>query len=137
MKAIGKTLKPTSICMAVMMFLMFAPIHSVLAAMIGTESVIDVNRGREARELIHTLLAREDVQKALRSHGVDPLEAGARIDSLLDEEVIRLADQIDQLPEGAGAVTFLLVVILVMFLVLVILDLTGVTDVFPFIKSQR
>ena len=55
----------------------------------------------------------------------------------IDGKMIRLADQIDQLPEGAGAVTFLLVIILVMFLVLVIFDLTGVTDVFPFIKSQR
>ncbi len=137
MNVIRKTLKPTSICLTVIMFLMFAPVHSVLAAMVGTETVVDNQRGREARNLIHSVLAREDVQTALRSHGIDPLEAKARIDSLSDEEVIRLADQIDQLPEGAGAVTFLLIIILVMFLVLVIFDLTGVTDVFPFIKSQR
>lgn len=137
MDVIRKTLKPTSICLTVIMFLMFAPVHSVLAAMIGTETVVDTQRGREARNLIHTLLAREDVQTALRSHGIDPLEAKARIDSLSDEEVIRIADRIDQLPEGAGAIEILVVIILVMFLVLVIFDLTGVTDVFPFIKSQR
>lgn len=137
MKVIRKMLKPTSICLAVIMFLMFAPVHSVLAAMIGTETVVDTQRGREARNLIHTVLAREDVQKGLRSHGIDPLEAKARIDSLSDGEVIRLADQIGQLPQGAGALEFILVIILVMFLVLVIFDLTGVTDVFPFIKSQR
>ena len=137
MKLIRKTLKPTSICLTVIMILIFAPVHSVLAAMIGTETIVDAQRGREARNLIHSVLAREDVQAALRDHGIDPLEAKARIDSLSDEEVIRLADQIDQLPEGAGAVTFLLIIILVMFLVLVIFDLTGVTDVFPFIKSQR
>ena len=137
MNVIRKTLKPTSICLTVMMFLMFAPVHSVLAAMIGTETVVDTQRGREARNLIHTLLAREDVQTVLISHGIDPLEAEARVDSLSDEEAIRLADQINQLPEGAGTVEFLLIVILVMFLVLVIFDLTGVTDVFPFIKSQR
>ncbi len=137
MNVIRKILKPTSICLTVIMFLMFAPVHSVLAAMVGTETVVDTQRGREARNLIHSVLAREDVQAALRDRGIDPLEAKARIDSLSDEEVIRLADQIDQLPEGAGAVTVLLVIILVMFLVLVIFDLTGVTDVFPFIKSQR
>ena len=137
MNVIRKTIKPTSICLAVIMFLMFAPVHSVLAAMIGTETVIDVDRGREARDLIHTLLAREDVQAALKGHGIDPLEAAKRIDSLSDAEVIRLAERIDQLPEGSGAIEFLIVVILVAFLVLVILDLTGVTDVFPFIKSQR
>lgn len=137
MNVIRKTIKPTSICLAAIMFLMFAPVHSVLAAMIGTETVIDVDRGRQARDLIHTLLAREDVQAALKGHGIDPLEAAKRIDSLSDAEVIRLAEQIDQLPEGSGAIEFLIVVILVAFLVLVILDLTGVTDVFPFIKSQR
>ena len=137
MNLIRKTLKPTSICLAVIMFLMFAPVHSVLAAMIGTETLIDVNRGREARDLIHALLAREDVQTALRGHGIDPLEARERINSLSDGEVIRLAEKIDQLPEGAGAAEFILVVILVMLLVLLIFDLTGVTDVFPFIKSQR
>ncbi len=137
MDVIRKTLKPTSICLTVIMFLMFAPVHSVLAAMIGTESVIDTQRGREARDLIYTLLAREDVQTVLRSYGIDPLEAEARVESLSDDEVIRLADRIDQLPEGAGAVEFLLIIILVLFLVLIIFDLTGVTDVFPFIKSQK
>jgi hypothetical protein len=119
------------------MFMMFAPVHSVLAAMIGTETVMDADRGRDARHLIHTLLAREDVQTVLRGYGIDPLEAKARVDGLSDDEVIRLAEQIDQLPEGAGAVEFLLIIILVLFLVLIIFDLTGVTDVFPFIKSQR
>ncbi len=137
MNVIRKTLKPTSICLTVIMFLMFAPVHTVLAAMIGTETVIDAQRGLEARNLIHSVLAREDVQKALKGYGIDPAEAKARIDSLSNEEVIRIADKIDQLPEGAGAVTVLVVIILVMFLVLVIFDLTGVTDVFPFIKSQR
>ena len=33
---------------------------------------------------------------------IDPLEAKARIDSLSDAEVMRLADQIDKLPAGGG-----------------------------------
>ena len=57
--------------------------------------------------------------------------------SLSDDEIIRIADQIDRLPAGSGAVELLLVVILVLFLVFVILDLAGVTDVFTFIKSQK
>ena len=101
---------------------------------IGTETVIDATRGQEARDMIHTLLAREDVQAALHEHGIDALEAKARIDSLSDDEVIRIADQIDQLPEGAGAAGFLIVVLLVMLVVLIILDVTGVADIFTFIK---
>ena len=137
MHVIRKTLKPMSISFAVIMFLTCAPVHSVLAAMVGTETVMDLARGQEAREYIHQLMARKDVQDALIARGIDPIEAKARIDSLSDGEVIRIADQLDRLPAGGGAVEFLLVIILVGFIVLVITDMTGVTDVFPFIKSQR
>ena len=119
------------------MFLIGAPVHSVLAVMIGTETVMVSSRGREAREYLHQLLVRKDVQDVFITQGIDPIEARARIDSLSDDEVIRIADQIDQLPAGGGAIEVLLVIILVGFIVLVITDMTGVTDVFPFIKSQR
>ena len=137
MNVIRRTLKPMSISLAVIMFLICAPVHSVLAVMIGTETVLDSDRGREAREYIHQLLTRKNIQDALIAQGIDPREARARIDSLSIDELIRIADRIDQLPAGGGAIEFLLVIILLGFIVLVITDLTGVTDVFPFIKSQR
>ena len=137
MNMIRKALKPMSMSLAVIMFLIAAPVQSVPAAMIDTETIMDSARGREAREYLHQLMARKDIQAAIVAHGIDADEAWARINSLSDDEVIRIADQIDQLPAGGGAVEVLLVIILVGFIVLVILDLTGVTDVFPFIKSQR
>ena len=136
MNVIRKTLKPMSITLAVIMFLICAPVHSVFAAMIGTETVLDSARVLETRTTLHQFLGRQDVQDALIARGIDPLEAKARIDSLSDDEVISIAAQIDQLPEGGGAVEFLLVVVLIVFIVLVVTDLTGVTDVFPFIKAQ-
>ena len=108
------------------------PCQSILAALIDTETVLDSVRGREARDQLKLFLAREDVQAALTAHGVDPIDAKARIDALSDDEVIRIADQIDQLPAGGGAIGVLLLVTLALFLLLAILDLTGVTDVFPF-----
>ena len=137
MNVIRKALKPMSMSLAVIMFLMVAPVQSVPAAMIDTEAIMDSARGREAREYLHQLMARKDVQAAIVAHGIDADEAWARINSLSDNEVIRIADQIDQLPAGGGLAEFLLIIILVGFIVLVILDLTGVTDVFTFIKSQR
>ena len=126
-----------SISLAVIMFLIGAPVHSVLAVMIGTETVMVSSRGREAREYLHQLLVRKDVQDVFITQGIDPIEARARIDSLSDDEVIRIADQIDQLPAGGGAIEVLLIIILAGFIVLVITDIAGLTDVFPFIKSQR
>ncbi len=136
MNVIRKTLKPTSICVTVVMFLMFAPVHAAMAAMIGTQTMIDSARGQQARELLHQLLARSDVQEAIIAQGIDPVQAQARIDALSDAEVIRVADHVKQLPAGGGAVEFVLIVSLVAFLVLVILDIAGVTDIFPFIKAQ-
>lgn len=138
MKLMRKTLKPVSVGLAVLMLLVCMPVHSVLAAMIKTETVMDTARGQEAREYLHQLLARQEVQTALIANGITPLEAKARIDSLSDGEVIRIVDQIDQLP--AGGDSFLAVVLgiaILVFIILVITDLTGVTDVFPFIKAQR
>ena len=125
------------IFMAVLMLLVSIPCQSVLAALINTETVMNSVPGDEARDQLRQFLAREDVRAALIAHGIDPMEAKKRIDTLSDDEVIRISNQIDQLPAGGGAVEFLLVVILALFLVLVILDLTGVTDVFTFIKSQK
>ncbi|MGD2013802.1 MAG: PA2779 family protein [Desulfobacterales bacterium] len=137
MNMLRKMLKPMSMSLAVMMFLVAAPVQSVTAAMIDTETMMDSVRGREAREYLHQLMARKDIQAAIVAHGIDADEAWARINSLSDDEVIRIADQIDQLPAGGGLAEFLLIIILAGFIVLVILDITGVTDVFTFIKSQR
>ena len=138
MKVIRKWLKLTSISLTILMLFISIPFQPVLAAMIGTETVMDIARAREARTYLQQLLMRQDVQAELITYGIDPGEAKRRIDALSDDEAIRIADQVDQLP--AGGASFLavpLVVTLVLFLVLVILDLTGVTDVFPFINSQR
>jgi len=105
--------------------------------MIGTETLMDTARGQDARQYLDQFLARSDVQTKLVAYGINPIEAAVRIDSLSDEEIIRLADRIEQLPAGGGAVEFLLILLLVGFIVFIILDLTGVWDVFPFIKSQR
>jgi hypothetical protein len=98
MKVIRRWVKPTSIALTILMLLISVPFQSVLAAMIGTETVMDSARGQEARAYLQQLLAREDVQAALIAHGIDPMEAKSRIDALSDDEVIRIADQIDQLP---------------------------------------
>lgn len=137
MKLIRKKLKPVSVGVVVLMLCVCMPVHSVLAAMIKTEALMDTARGHEAREYLHQLIARQDVQSALIAHGIDPLEAKARIDSLSDDEVIRIADQIDQLPAGGDSfLGIVLGIAILLFIVLVITDLTGVTDVFPFIKAQ-
>jgi hypothetical protein len=137
MKVLRSKMKSLCIFMAVLTIIVSIPRESLLAALIDTETVIDSTHSQEARDQLRQFLAREDIQEALIANGIDPMEAKSRIDALSDEEVIRISDQIDQLPAGGGAVEFLLITLLVVVLVFVILDLTGVTDVFTFIKPQK
>ena len=123
--------------MAVLTLIVSTPKESVLAALIDTETIIDSSHSQKARDQLMQFIAREDIQKALIANGIDPMEAEARINNLSDEEVIRISDQIEKLPAGGGAAEFLLIMLLILILVFVILDLSGVTDVFTFIKPQK
>ena len=135
MKKIHMCLKPVGLFMAVFMFIISGPCQSAMAAMVGTESVINVDRAQNAREYLKSLLAREDVRNGLLSQGIDPAEAQKRLDSLTDEEATRVADQLQELPAGGTSFfTLLLIVAFLVFLILLVTDITGYTDVFPFVK---
>jgi len=132
-----KMLKPVGIVLAIFMLLISGPFQSVYAAMIGTETVLDNARGQEARAYLTQLLAREDIQNALAAQGIDSGEAKARVGSLSDAEAVKAADQFDQLPAASGFFETLLVVAFLLFLILLITDIAGYTDIFPFVKPMR
>lgn len=136
MKNVRMFLKPVGLFLAVFMFLISGPCQSAMAAMIGTESVVNTDRAQDAREYLNSLLAREDVKSALVSQGIDPAEAEYRLNSLTDEEATRLADQLQALPAGGNFFTTLLIVLFVVFVILLATDIAGYTDIFPFVKSK-
>ena len=108
MKVIRRNAKLASVFLTILMLSITIPYQSVLAEMIGTEAMLDSTGAQQARDDINSLLLREDVQNALMAQGINFIEAKARIDSLSDAEVIRIADEINKLPAGAGgsAVSF-------------------------------
>jgi len=134
MKVVRQNLKPVSIIVALFMLVISGPFQSVFAAMIGTETVMETSQGQEARTRIKQLLEREDVRQALINQGIDSREAGARIDSLSDAEAVAVSDKLDQLPAGSGALEVFLIVSLIAFIILLITDIMGYTDIFPFVK---
>ncbi|MGD2098924.1 MAG: PA2779 family protein [Desulfobacterales bacterium] len=135
MKRNRSSVKAIGIFMAIFMFILSGPFQSAMAAMVGTEAAINVERARDARNYLQSLLAREDVQSMLVSQGIDPQEAKDRIDSLTDEEANRVAQQLQDLPSGGnGFFTVLLIVVFLVFLTLLITDIAGYTDIFPFVK---
>ena len=128
MRRIKRVEKMVSILMTLIMLLLFAPVPSVLAAMVGTEAVLANQDAQKARDQLRSFFNREDVQFQLAARGIDPAEARARIDSLSDAEVMQIAGKIDQLPAGGSFWGTVLFVTIIAFVVLVVLELLGYTD---------
>jgi len=126
--------KPGSLFLAILMITIFTPYQVVFAKLISTDAVIEVGRAHEARMYVNGVLAREDVTSALISQGIDMTEAKARIDSLTESEIVGLANQIETAPAGGSAVGVIVGAAVLIFIVLLITDILGLTHVFPFIK---
>ena len=123
MHPIRQKAQPVAIFMIILTMLLSVPYQSAVAALVGTETMLDMSRGQEARATLKQFMVRNDVGFAIVSHGVDPLEADARLNSLTDAEVIQLADQIDQLPAGGDVLGLVIAVLVIVILVLVIIRL--------------
>jgi len=136
MEIIRKVSKPTAIFLTFYMLMLACPYQSAWAAMIGTESIINVDRSQSPRDYLNNLLAREDIRAALISQGIDPQEAKARIDSFSDAEVNDIVNKLDQLPAGGGALETILIIAFLVFAIFVVTDIAGYTDIFPFIKKK-
>ena len=136
MKRIYRVARPLSIFLAIWVFMISGP-SQAMAALVGTERVFDAERVQNARELINGLMAREDIQAALVREGIDPREAQARAESLSDAEAVRLAGAIETLPAGGSSLGLIVGAILLVFIILLITDIMGYTDVFPFTKRHR
>ncbi len=123
--------------MAVLMAMASMPIGIANAEMVTTDTVIQNYNSTEDRTQVMDFMLREDVQEQMTTLGVDPEEAARRVASLSDEEIQQIAGRLDELPAGEGGVVGPIVgAILIIFLVLLITDLLGFTDVFPFVKKQ-
>jgi hypothetical protein len=96
------------------------------AALVTTEQAIAAASHAERVDRVRTLLRQEAVAERLIALGVDVEEAALRVAALSPAELERLETGLEELPAGAG----LLEVIGIVFVVLLILELVGVTNVF-------
>jgi hypothetical protein len=83
------------------------------------------------RVLVLNALQRAEVQAKMHELGVDPAAAQARVAALSDEEVSALARKIDTAPAGGDSV---LAIAVIVFLILLLTDIMGYTNIFPFVK---
>ena len=128
--------KVGAIAMAVLMVMNVAPIGLVQAKMVTTDQVLEHADPASDRERVESFILREDVQKQLVLLGINSEEAASRVASLSNEEIQQIAGRLDELPAGEGGVGVIVGAILIIFLVLLITDLLGLTDVFPFVNKK-
>jgi len=88
----------------------------------------------EARTNLKNFLLREDVAGALHGHGLSIDEVNARIDTLSDAEVLQVASVIEGMPAAGSTAGAVVGAVVVIFLVLLVTDLLGLTSVFPFTR---
>mgnify|MGYP003144579290 FL=1 len=67
------------------------------------------------------------MQAQLAARGVDAADAQARVNAMSQAELAALSAQIDELPAGEG----LLETVLFLLVIFMLLDIAGVTDIFP------
>ena len=96
------------------------------AAMIGTQQVVQ-SEARDARiTRVETILRRDDVARQLVAFGVDPLAVQARVGNMTDAELLALEGKLDTPIAGGSAVG----IVGAVFIVLIILEFVGITDIF-------
>ncbi len=119
------------LCALLTLVVCMGALHSTrtFAAVVPTEALFAPAPEARVLSRMHTLLARDELRARLIALGVDPAYVEERLAALTPEEAQRLAARMDELPAGgdlAGAVIFI-------FLVLLITDILGYTDIYPFI----
>lgn len=99
------------------------PVH---AGMVGTEAMVGAETRAADLATVSRFLDRDTVRAEMERFGVSPADAAERVAALSDTELRQLAAGIGQQPAGAGAIE----VVGIVFIVLLILELVGVTNIF-------
>ncbi|MGE5241771.1 MAG: PA2779 family protein [Bacteroidota bacterium] len=133
MENLRRFIKPVSHLVIAGLLALSVHLPAAQASLVGTEAVINATQAQHNRERLHQMLNREDVKSQLIARGVDPSQVQARVDSLNDQEVQTLAVKMDQMPAGGDALGLLVFI----FLVLLITDILGFTNVYPFVKHPK
>lgn len=97
-----------------------------MADIISTQDLIDNEHRRATITRMESILARDDVAEQLIAFGVQPEAVVDRLNNMTHAELLALDGSFDKHISGGDAVS----IIGAVFLVLLVLELVGVTDIF-------
>lgn len=113
------------------------PLGVAQAALVGTDQVVAPSQAEADRTRVAAFIAREDVRGEMRKMGVDPDEAKRRVAVMSDVEIQRVAARIDETPAGQSTVGVVVGAVVLIFIILLVTDMLGLTDIFPFVKRNN
>lgn len=120
-----------TLCKFLSLLLVFSTVslgtaQTAAAAVVGTRAVMLESERAETVARVQAGLDRAALQEQFAALGIDADAAKARVASLSDAELRMLDGRLAEMPAGAG----LIEVIGIVFVVLLILELVGVTNIF-------
>ena len=116
------------------LLLALTPVFTAQAAMIGTDTLLSNAHSEQTRASLQHLLSQQSAQQQLTAMGVDPNWVQERAGRLTDAELARINLGIEQMNAGGDSVLGILVLI---FIIFIITDAIGATDIFPFVHPVR
>lgn len=96
------------------------------AGIVGTEYLIETEARQSTLDRLDTLFAQQRIVEQLQSLGVEPATVAMRLQGMTSAELLQIEGQLDSQIAGGDA----LGIIGAVFLVLLILELVGITDIF-------
>ena len=118
--------RATSVAMLSLALVNVGFVSSARAGIVDTGALIATDRDADL-SLVRAQLDRAEVRQQLAKMGVDATRIDTRVAALNDRELHVLAQDMQKAPVGGDGV---LAVLVIVFLVLLILEVTGVIDIF-------
>ena len=120
----------TSVVIILAILGLFLPTSPAVAGWIGTRAATESPKTR-----ITALLDQQEVVGALADLGIDPAEAKRRVAGMTEREAMLAMEHMESIPAGGSAVGAIVGAAVLVFIILLITDLLGLTDVFTFVKK--
>ena len=134
---IHSIIKPLSLFLIFSFLLLDFTAITAKAGIIGTEAVINTLQGEESLARITAFIDRQEVREAFLKNGIDPAQAKIRAASLTDQEISAICKTLDQLPAGGDGIGTVIGAAVLIFLVLLLTDILGLTNIFPFVVHKK
>ncbi|MDX1539206.1 PA2779 family protein [Arsukibacterium sp.] len=126
---INKLLKISFATAIAMVGTFFICSSQATAGVYSSEQVIAAQQHQYNKQQVLAFVDTAEVQHKLIELGVSPADAKLRIASMTNAELEAFNNQLNEMPSGGVVGTIVTVLV-----VIAVLDLMGITDVYPFIR---